>query len=151
MSRSCLFCYINENSCFAVCTCNYNSSISYNLLLLNNLSLFLIFLGAEFVVPDSGHRRENQLILENTWVMCEICSKLKMKTPERFYFVVLMSELLAFYRFHMLFWCFHCSVWISKCQMIWYSCQRIRFLFQSWWVQGFFAWRDWACACELLF
>ena len=41
--------------------------------------------------------------------ICEICSKLKIKIPER-----LLSTL---NRFHVLFWCFYCWLWTSKCRL----------------------------------
>ena len=39
--------------------------------------------------------------------MSKICSKLTIKTPERF---------LTLNRFHTLFWCRYCWLWTSKCQ-----------------------------------
>ena len=46
--------------------------------------------------------------------MCEICSKLTKKTPERRHNVFLASLLLTLNRFHTLLWCLHCWVWVSK-------------------------------------
>ena len=40
---------------------------------------------------------------ENTEIMCKICSKLAIKTPERF--------------FHILFWCSYRWIWASRCQL----------------------------------
>ena len=39
--------------------------------------------------------------------MCEICSKLKIKIPERLSVVVLVSLLLTLSRFHAFLWCIH--------------------------------------------
>ena len=45
------------------------------------------FLGASFLAPKSGHRREKQPVLGlgniNTRKRCEICSELTTKSPER--------------------------------------------------------------------
>ena len=45
-----------------------------------------------------------------TRAMCEICSKLTIKTSERRFLVPLF---LALNRFHILFWCFYCWFWTS--------------------------------------
>ena len=50
--------------------------------------------------------------------MCEICSKLTIKTLEQL--------LLALDRFHTLFWCFHCWLWIIKCRLA--SSQKAAFI-----------------------
>ena len=50
--------------------------------------------------------------------MCEICSKLTVKTREQFYDVVLVSLLLTLHRFYSFSWRFYCSLWTGKC---WYS------------------------------
>ena len=47
--------------------------------------------------------------------MCEICSKLTIKTPKRQHDVILVYLLLTFKIFHTLFWCFHCWLWTIKC------------------------------------
>ena len=47
----------------------------------------------------------------NTRSMCEICSKLTIKTPERRFQVFL---LLTLNLYHILFWCFHSSLWTRK-------------------------------------
>ena len=51
--------------------------------------------------------------------MCEICSKLIIKTPEQHdgNDVILMSLLLTLNRFHTLFWCFHSWLWTNQCQL----------------------------------
>ena len=49
-----------------------------------------------------------------TRTMCEICSKLTIKTPERRHDVFLVSLLLTFNKFHTLFLCFHCWLWTRK-------------------------------------
>ena len=41
----------------------------------------------------------------NTRTMCEICSKLTIKTTERRHI------------FHTLFWCYHCWLWTSECHL----------------------------------
>ena len=48
--------------------------------------------------------------------MCEICSKLTIKTQER-RDVVVVFLLLILYIFHTLFWYFHYWVWTSKCRL----------------------------------
>ena len=53
-----------------------------------SIKCFLYFLGADFVSANSNHRHENQPVLrpdnENMRAMCEICSKLTIKTLERY-------------------------------------------------------------------
>ena len=49
-----------------------------------------------------------------TRTMCDICSKLTIKTPEHVNDVVLVSLVWTLTRFHILFWCIHCKLWISK-------------------------------------
>ena len=52
--------------------------------------------------------------------MCEICSKLLIKTTEDVIDVNLVFLLLTFNtfnRFHILFWCFHCWLLTIKCQV----------------------------------
>ena len=51
----------------------------------------------------------------NTKTMCEICSKLTIKTPNDVSDVVLVSLMLSLNSFHAFFWCFYCSLWTSKC------------------------------------
>ena len=53
----------------------------------------------------------------NTRTMCEICSWLTIKTPERRQWRVLVPLLLTLHRCHLLFWCFYNWLWRSKCQL----------------------------------
>ena len=55
----------------------------------------------------------------NTWKLCEICSKLTIKTPEDITDVVLMSLLLTLIRFHLFFRCFH-WVTLNRQMLAWY-------------------------------
>ena len=47
----------------------------------------------------------------NTRKICEICSKLTIKTRHE------NSLYLTLNRFHTLFWCFYCWLWTSKCRL----------------------------------
>ena len=68
----------------------------------------------------------------NTIAICEICSALTIKTPERRHwslflnkvaglrtlrYAVLVSLMLAVNIFCILFWCFHCWLWTSKSRL----------------------------------
>ena len=70
----------------------------------------------------------------NTRTMCEICSKLAIKTSERRQCVehvqskhkrhqndangvVLVSLMLTLNIFRTLFWCFYCQLWVGKCRL----------------------------------
>ena len=52
----------------------------------------------------------------NTTTMCEICSKLTIKTLEQRHWLV--SLLLTLNRFHKFCWCFSCRLSTSKCRQI---------------------------------
>ena len=54
----------------------------------------------------------------NNRAMCEICSKLTMKTPERAIGVALASLLLTLNIFHNLFKSFYCKLWAGKCWLL---------------------------------
>ena len=70
---------------------------------------FSIFLGAEFPAPISGHRREKLPVLgpavsqsqqsqkkKRTRTMCQICSKLTVKTPEQHQVLLLLMNIAEF-------------------------------------------------------
>ena len=69
-------------------------------------SKILFFL--EFPCTQPAFSCSNQLKHHK---MCEICSKLKLKTPKRRQDVILVSLLINVNRFCTLFWCFH---WLDK-------------------------------------
>ena len=63
----------------------------------------------------------------STTTICEICSKLITKTPER----RLVSVLLTLTRFKTLIWCFHRWLWTSKYRLS-YGC---KFFHNSWFIE----------------
>ena len=74
----------------------------------------------------------------NTRTMCEICSKLTIKTRHRCHWRRLMYSLLTLNRFHVLLWCFHCWLWKSKCRqgkLFLNSFPSQHLLFQSLWTE----------------
>ena len=52
----------------------------------------------------------------NTRRMCEIYSKLTLKTTERRHWRRSIVFTVNLNRFHSLFWCFYCWLWTSKCR-----------------------------------
>ena len=59
----------------------------------------------------------------NTRLITQICSKLRIKSPERRHwhhpgvFIVNFEIDYALNLFHTFFWCFHCWLWTSKCRL----------------------------------
>ena len=64
----------------------------------------------QHVTPVLVHTYPPSIYLENSWPMCEICSKLTIDP-------VLASLLLTLNRFHTLLWCFHHWLWTSNCRL----------------------------------
>ena len=66
----------------------------------------------------------------NTKWICDVCSKLTIKTPEQCQWYCSGVSILNFEHISHLSWCFHCWIWTSKCRLgslLYFFCRIAKF------------------------